>query len=97
MKELSAITCLSWRVVRHTEQSPAPRNLASPIRPTNEVSSHRETGSLRELCRVFKWKGVKTTLLFETNKDKGKGKGKGLPQQAEEAQGVPGRLRPRIF
>jgi hypothetical protein len=24
-------------------------------------------------------------------------KGKGLPQQAEEAQGVPGRLRPRIF
>ena len=26
-----------------------------------------------------------------------KGKGKGLPQQAEVAQGVPGRLRPRIF
>jgi len=26
----------------------------------------------------------------------GKGKGKGLPQQAEVAQGVPGRLRPRI-
>jgi hypothetical protein len=26
-----------------------------------------------------------------------KGKGKGLPQQAEMAQGVPGRLRPRIF
>jgi hypothetical protein len=25
------------------------------------------------------------------------GKGKGLPQQAEVAQGVPGRLRPRIF
>ena len=25
------------------------------------------------------------------------GKGKGLPQEAEEAQGVPGRLRPRIF
>ena len=24
-------------------------------------------------------------------------KGKGLPQQAELAQGVPGRLRPRIF
>jgi hypothetical protein len=24
-------------------------------------------------------------------------KGKGLPQQAEVAQGVPGRLRPRIF
>jgi hypothetical protein len=24
-------------------------------------------------------------------------KGKGLPQQAEMAQGVPGRLRPRIF
>jgi len=24
-------------------------------------------------------------------------KGKGLPQQAEETQGVPGRLRPRIF
>jgi hypothetical protein len=27
----------------------------------------------------------------------GKHKGKGLPQQAEVAQGVPGRLRPRIF
>jgi hypothetical protein len=26
-----------------------------------------------------------------------KGKGKGLPQQAEVAQGVLGRLRPRIF
>jgi len=26
-----------------------------------------------------------------------KGKGKDLPQQAEVAQGVPGRLRPRIF
>ena len=26
-----------------------------------------------------------------------KGKGKGLPQQAEVAQGVPGRLRPPIF
>ena len=26
-----------------------------------------------------------------------KGKCKGLPQQAEVAQGVPGRLRPRIF
>ena len=26
-----------------------------------------------------------------------KGKGKGLAQQAEVAQGVPGRLRPRIF
>jgi hypothetical protein len=25
------------------------------------------------------------------------GKGKGLPQQVEVAQGVPGRLRPRIF
>ena len=28
---------------------------------------------------------------------KGKGKGKGLPQQAEVAQGLPVRLRPRIF
>jgi hypothetical protein len=28
---------------------------------------------------------------------KSKGKGKGLPQQAEVALGVPGRLRPRIF
>jgi hypothetical protein len=27
----------------------------------------------------------------------GRGKGKGLPQQAEVAQGFPGRLRPRIF
>ena len=27
----------------------------------------------------------------------GKVKGKGLPQHAEVAQGVPGRLRPRIF
>jgi len=26
-----------------------------------------------------------------------RGKGKGLPQQTEVAQGVPGRLRPRIF
>ena len=25
------------------------------------------------------------------------GKGKGLPQQAEVVEGVPGRLRPRIF
>jgi len=25
------------------------------------------------------------------------GKGKGLPQQAEVSQGIPGRLRPRIF
>ena len=35
------------------------------------------------------------TVLFETCK--GKGKGKGLPQQAEVAQGVPVKLRPRIF
>ena len=28
---------------------------------------------------------------------KSKGKGKGVPRQAEVAQGVPGRLRPRIF
>jgi len=26
-----------------------------------------------------------------------KGKGKGLPQQPEQTQGVPGRLRPQIF
>jgi hypothetical protein len=26
-----------------------------------------------------------------------RGKGKGLPQQTEVAQGIPGRLRPRIF
>jgi hypothetical protein len=31
------------------------------------------------------------------NKKKKKKKGKGLPQQAEVAQGVPGRLRPQIF
>ena len=31
-------------------------------------------------------------LFFRSNN-----KGKGLPQQAEVAQGVPGRLRPRIF
>jgi len=34
-----------------------------------------------------------TQPLTETSKSKGKG----LPQQAEVAQGVPGRLRPRIF
>jgi hypothetical protein len=32
----------------------------------------------------------------ESMPNKGR-KGKGLPQQAEVAQGVPGRLRPRIF
>jgi hypothetical protein len=32
-----------------------------------------------------------------TNSASSKGKGKGVPQQAEVAQGVPGRLRPRIF
>jgi hypothetical protein len=33
-----------------------------------------------------------------TDKEEGdKGKGKGLPQQVKVAQGVPGRLRPRIF
>jgi hypothetical protein len=37
-------------------------------------------------------------LAFWTDKEEGdKGKGKGLPQQAEVAQGVPCRLRPRIF
>ena len=39
---------------------------------------------------------------MSSGKGKGKvvplhAKGKGLPQQAEVAQGVPGRLRPRIF
>jgi hypothetical protein len=34
--------------------------------------------------------------LMKGHKGK-KVKGKGLPQQAEVAQGVPGRLRPRIF
>jgi hypothetical protein len=39
-------------------------------------------------------------LTAETNLQttiKKRGKGKGLPQQAEAAQGVPGRLSPRIF
>jgi hypothetical protein len=34
---------------------------------------------------------------FRRNKVFGGVKGKGLPQQAEVAQGVPSRLRPRIF
>jgi len=36
---------------------------------------------------------VKTEIRYE----KGIFKGKGLPQQVEVAQGVPGRLRPRIL
>ena len=44
-----------------------------------------------------------TSVIMLSEKEKrnrkmwSKGKGKGLPQQAEVAQGVPGRLRPRIF
>ena len=34
---------------------------------------------------------------YKHNVNNHKFKGKGLPQQAEVAQGVPGRLRPRIF
>ena len=45
------------------------------------------------------WSVTSNTLKFRTLQVKniGKGKGKGLSQQAEVAQGVPGRLRPRIF
>ena len=39
------------------------------------------------------WSGNQASVV----KKKGKGKGKGLPQQAEVAHGVPGRLRPWIF
>jgi len=48
------------------------------------------------LCYWYRWKsgsmrqGNMICVL-------GKSKSKGLPQQAEVAQGVPGRLRPRIF
>ena len=35
--------------------------------------------------------------LIQPLTETSKGKGKGLPQQAELAQGVPGRLRLRIF
>ena len=43
-------------------------------------------------CNLYRkfGKGNIFTILDE-------GKGKGLPQQAEVAQGVPGRLRPQIF
>jgi len=34
---------------------------------------------------------------YENARSKNQNKGKGLPQQVEVAQGVPGRLRPRIF
>ena len=40
------------------------------------------------------WCSSLTTVLSAETCE---GKGKGLPQQAEVAQGVPGRLRPRIF
>ena len=36
-------------------------------------------------------------IADSAEKIRGKEKGKGLPQQAEVGQGVPGRLRPRIF
>ena len=46
----------------------------------------------REQCVSCRFFGLKTLKLeMHTHK------GKGLPQQAEVAQGVPGRLRPRIF
>ena len=38
-----------------------------------------------------------TVTVLKIIKSKINGKGKGLPQQAEVAHGVPGRLRPRIF
>ena len=40
---------------------------------------------------------IPPSLALHSLNDDLKGKGKGLPQQAEVAQGVPGRLRPRIF
>ena len=45
---------------------------------------------------VFTWLVTKFRLLMLYSTE-GDGKGKGLPQQAEVAQGVPGRLRSRIF
>ena len=41
--------------------------------------------------RVFAY-SVQTVGVYSV-----RGKGKGLPQQAEVAQGVPGRLRARVF
>ena len=38
-----------------------------------------------------------SSISSSSSSSSSKGKGKGLPQQAEVAQGVPGRLRPRIF
>jgi hypothetical protein len=48
---------------------------------------------LRKMCPIkFKSLVLKTFAVFRRGY-----KGKGLPQQSEVAQGVPGRLRPRIF
>ena len=38
-----------------------------------------------------------SNIRYITPKQIKRNKGKGLPQQAEVAQGVPGRLSPRIF
>jgi hypothetical protein len=49
---------------------------------------------LKATANLFPVPGLKPQWLPQALADC---KGKGLPQQAEVAQGVPGRLRPRIF
>ena len=55
------------------------------MKPINTPSKHKQ---------LFFSQGVFTSVVNITAYGK---KGIGLPQQAEVAQGVPGRLRPRIF
>jgi len=53
-------------------------------------------------CHFLELQKLKTFVVMLQNKahcfiNQKLVKGKGLPEQAEVAQGVPGRLRPRIF
>ena len=68
--------------------------ISADERPQTYTLDRAATGTGTEIACVFK---VLFLTVFHTKHTKWNKKGKGLPQQAEVAEGVPGRLRPQIF
>ena len=86
------ILCLEDGIIRllgNVGFYPTDCTASYPLSPSVKNSKHRNP-------RVLKDSVLRTILLFLVYTEC-KGKGKGLPQEAEVAQGVPCRLRPRIF
>jgi hypothetical protein len=67
----------------------------SLARPGRKQTTATEDFDVHISCYNHNWRNISTIYIY--NKTIYIYKGKGLPQQAEVAQGVPGRLRPRIF